>query len=407
MTRFIVVTLALVAGCKGKDSAKTDDTTAAKPAAPGSASAAPAGSGSAPAAAPGSAASADERCADPCRFLATVALADITAEVKKTCGLEWKAPPADDCDQPDYLRNCIYANAGYTFKKRTWNQAFGATSWYKPRADFKESDLSKVATANVAALKKQAADCRGAHGVKPEDLAIVEKWADGVRAGKPEVPAIAFINERVDPKELRDALVGMKGDFKKGKKTQYWISQWDWDGAFAGKTIRGVEFFPGNAEPQPPCPDGSECEDGRGLIIAIDETNKIVGVALQISACPSVYVAGVYQGEILRNLMRPGRERWQGLAVTLPCDGDVVRFRIAEEKAETTELDALELVIDGETVAPLACGAACSNDGIATTLRQGEAIDVAFAVPAAARCRRAILRANGHYVPVSAAAATR
>src|SRR6266545_331102 len=104
MLRTIVVLCAVATGCKGKDN--KGDEPPQKPVA-GSASAGPA-TGSAPgsaegaASAPAGSAAGDERCASPCRFLATVALADIVGEVKKTCGTDWKPAAADDCDQPDY-----------------------------------------------------------------------------------------------------------------------------------------------------------------------------------------------------------------------------------------------------------------------------------------------------------------
>ena len=399
-----VIALVLVASCRDKEPVKTAEP-AQKPAT-GSGSdtsptPAPAGSGTAAPAA------ADERCASPCRFLATVALADIAAEVKKTCGTEWKPAAADDCDQPDYLRNCIYAGAGYPFKKRQWQQAFGAEPWYKPRADFKDADLGKVAQGNVAALKQQAKDCRLAQAVKPEDLKIVEKWLDTVRAGKPELPAVTMIGDKVDPKVLAQQLVDTKDHFKKGLKTEYHYTQEEWGGAFKGQTVRTIEFSPGNAEPpKADCQDEEGCDLGDVVLLGIDDKGKIVGVQQILVACPRVYLGGVYQGEILRNLARPGLERWQGLAVTLPCAATAT-FRVAEELPEVTELDALELIVDGERIAPLACeGPICGNDGVAQTLGRGESLEVTFALPASARCRRATLRANGHYVPVSAATAS-
>src|SRR5688572_25053828 len=97
-----------------------------------------------PAPSPGQdAAVSDERCADPCRMLATLKISDHAAEVKKTWAAEWK-PATADCDQPDFLGNCIYATAGYTFKKAEWRDTFGSEPWYKARPDFKDSDLSPV-----------------------------------------------------------------------------------------------------------------------------------------------------------------------------------------------------------------------------------------------------------------------
>jgi hypothetical protein len=394
-TWFLVAALA-VSACKQNED---------KPATPAAGSAAPTAVPSAPVPAAGSAvadaAITDERCADPCRLLATVKLADLATELNKTCRVEWK-PAAGDCDQPDYLRNCIYATAGYTFKKQQWRDAFGAKPWYKERADFKDTDLSPVAMANVAELKAQAKTCRGGN-VTPEDQQLVEAWVDKLRTGKPQLPAVTFTHERVEPQTLKEQLLGTKADFGKGRKTEYRYTKFDWDGVFAGMAIRTVEFSPGNAEARGPNCDDEECESGNAVMIAIDNRNRIVGVSQMLSACPLVYIVSVhgkqYVGEILRNLARPELEHSQALGIQLPCAARV-ELEIAEQKRETTHLDAIALVAGDLVLAPDACsGALCSNDGVALTLDQGESIRISFTLPAAARCASAKLIANGHYVP--------
>jgi hypothetical protein len=149
--RTLAVIVVLVVACKDNDKPKQEAATPVVEAT-GSGSA----SGSKAPQVDAAVAARDERCDDPCRYLAETALADVAAKVKTTCGSEWPAASGKDCAQLDYQRNCIFATAGYTFKKAHYRAAFGMKPWYKARDDFKDSDLSAVATANVAALKQQA-----------------------------------------------------------------------------------------------------------------------------------------------------------------------------------------------------------------------------------------------------------
>jgi hypothetical protein len=48
------------------------------------------------------------------------------------------------------FRNTFFAGHGRVFKDRTLDAFFRGFSWYKPRASFRESDLSAVERANVA-----------------------------------------------------------------------------------------------------------------------------------------------------------------------------------------------------------------------------------------------------------------
>src|SRR5262245_25766570 len=121
-----LVVVALFA-CKGKAKDEPKPT----PVEPGSAAS---GSAVAVAADAAAAPAVDERCATPCRFLADTPLAEVGAKVKATCSSEW-ATAEKDCAQLDYYRNCVYATAGYTFKKKRYQAAFGSEPWYKARAD--------------------------------------------------------------------------------------------------------------------------------------------------------------------------------------------------------------------------------------------------------------------------------
>jgi len=74
------------------------------------------------------------------------------------CELDWPSSDVPDCSMWDDLRNGIYARYGYTFSSQAWKDRFEKEGWYQPRADFDESWLSDTARANVAVLKKYAAD---------------------------------------------------------------------------------------------------------------------------------------------------------------------------------------------------------------------------------------------------------
>jgi len=74
------------------------------------------------------------------------------------CEMDWPNSDVPDCSYWDELRNQIYARYGYPFKGKKWRDVFGKTSWYTPREDFSEAWLSGPAKANVALLKRYAAE---------------------------------------------------------------------------------------------------------------------------------------------------------------------------------------------------------------------------------------------------------
>ncbi|MDX2093754.1 MAG: YARHG domain-containing protein [Kofleriaceae bacterium] len=416
--KLFVLALLVTIGCKGKDADgnKSAPGSAVAGSATTAGSAPPSGSSTTAATTVGSSAGSaagatDERCAATCRFLADTPLAEVAQKVKSTCGTEWTATTTD-CAQLDYQRNCIYATAGYTFKKKRYQTAFGKEPWYKARADFKEKDLSQVAQANVSDLKKQAQACRQGDDVSDADKKVIDAWMAKVRTGKPEIPDI-FVDENewdgtpTPRAELEEWLRSWKDELAPPRKLQYHAGAIGdkLEAATQGKNVRIMTVYSYDPTPLPPGTDCSDeqCEGGAsGLQLAIDDKGKVVGLARGMSsACPFAYLltaqGPVLQGEIIRNLVSRDSERTQPLAVQLPrCSGQVT-FRITEEKREVTRLDALALVVDGETILPDACGALCGNDGVARVLTQGDAFDVTFTLPAGARCERVTLLANGYY----------
>ncbi|HJL29427.1 MAG TPA: hypothetical protein RMI62_10170, partial [Polyangiaceae bacterium LLY-WYZ-15_(1-7)] len=119
-----------------------------------------------------------------------------------------------------------------------------------------------------------------------------------------------------------------------------------------------------------------------------------------LAACPFVYRldAGgpTLLGEILRNVR--GEAETQRLPVPLAPGARTLRLRLAEEKAEVTFLDAVWLEVDGAPIAPVDCaGAHCALDGEVVVLREGDALELRFALPPGARA--AALVAHGRYRP--------
>lgn len=156
-------------------------------------------------------------------------------------------------------------------------------------------------------------------------------------------------------------------------------------------------------------------DDGTEMTEATREDTGPAVECADLSACPFVYaVTGdgeVLLGEILRNLRGARSYALQSLAVP-PASGRVVRLVLKEEKPEVTYLDEIYLEVGGLRVQPRACaqrGAApvyCDAELGAHVLRQGDVLPLAFDLPPDLDASAPLLFARGHYVPVSAPAAT-
>lgn len=120
-------------------------------------------------------------------------------------------------------------------------------------------------------------------------------------------------------------------------------------------------------------------------------------------ACPWLYVfdGTSYQrtSEILRNLRGMGSQRLETtpLSAAYVIDG-AIHLRVAEEKDETTTLDALYLLVDGVPVyaSDSRLGAV---DGAVVTLGQGDSFDLRFGVGDLAGDASMVVVAVGYYVP--------
>ncbi len=387
----VAVAILLVASCKGN---------------PG-----PAAAIGTPATTPSSASAgsaADARCATPCLFLDKIALADIGPAFENACGTPWPAASDADCDQLDYQRNCIYAANGYPFKDKHGSATFGKLAWYTPRAEFKESELTATASANIRELERRAAACRQTSQLAPTDVRLVQQWLARLAAGTPDVPALALDVSTNPPRtlsvaDMRKRLIESKDQFKPGKaKLSRAEPSQATRAVLPGTQLHAITIDDGEVCADP----DEECGGGVSWTLVFDPTGKLVALEEQMSACPIVYsmmARPVREGEILRNLDRPSLEQDQGLAIATPQCAGTARYRIAEEKDEVTHLDAIALVVDGVALSPDRCATTpasyCTNDGIALLLARGEHLDVSFTLPPGASCGSVELRANGHYVP--------
>lgn len=413
MKRMIFVAAVVLFGCKGKDKeAPAAGTTPATGSAP--ATAPPTGGAGGSATGTGGAAGkADARCDTECRFLADVALDQVADAFQQACGKPWTATDPKSCDQLDYQRNCIYATAGYTFKKPQWRDAFGKQPWYTARADFKETDLSRVASNNIRDLKQQALACR-ADGAAP--AAIPSKLTASKISKADEAIIVGWFKQKAKGELVLPAKLEADGSAATKEDLEGWLKQTH---LFQLKAWTPLEYASGKAGeprsitaptglPGPDCKgEGEDCEGYEWITFDLDAKGAIVGISVNAAACPLVYVeersgALSYQGEILRNLVKPAWEATQHLALDATCGGEV-RVQLVEAKDEITYLDDVALVVDGVAVAPRACGDAaapayCGDDGRYTTLVRGQTLALVFDVDGV--CAAPQLRADGYYVPL-------
>jgi hypothetical protein len=100
-------------------------------------------------------------------------------------------------------------------------------------------------------------------------------------------------------------------------------------------------------------------------------------------------------------------EATQTLALSAESCDRRVWVRLAEEKPETTFLDAVYLRAGGTAVPAASCDAShgdalppyCADDGRYHTLRTGESLLLLFELPDGSPCRNLELVADGFYRP--------
>lgn len=164
---------------------------------------------------------------------------------------------------------------------------------------------------------------------------------------------------------------------------------------------------------------GDERCGGGGMYTAyyFNEDAEIIATHSYGVACPFVYTRDTdeswsFQGEILRDLRRPSLEDSQTLSVRIApqeCERGVVHIKIAEEKPETTWLDAVYMQVGEDIVRPAMCVATseeamCEDDARYKVIERGEELLLEFHLPgessrSSCLAQDVTLHANGYYVP--------
>ena len=337
----------------------------------------------------------------------------------------------------DYFRNCIYAAHGNTFKKEKWQKTFGAKPWYKANPDFKESDLSKVAAANVAVLKYESRACvKAPNYVRMKNGTIqFEEDLDGdgkkdkvtVRGSTLEIngasqklpgdpidqAAIVDIKRGDKRKEVSLRSFAIEDDYNElivtyanGKietqaKTFYTMGlRFPGDGRLVGLSGNcGQRYWTENTF------KGGKLKQVKKLTLGKMVESECV-------ACPFVYVSvdgkERYIGEILRNIRSADQATTQSLRMPSNLRQQLATKSVAtvilrEEKDETTYLDEIYVTTASGRVYPSVCKASgnkplfCKKDGRHHVLRKGEKIELRFA--AAGQSQIENVWATGYYIP--------
>ncbi len=332
-----------------------------------------------------------DKCKLPGLFLADTAYADLQQTLCTTCNL---CDATFSCDDRDVMRNTIYARHGKVFAKKRWKELFHGFAWYSPNATFKDREITAQESANVAELKK---DCKK-DVIPVAEVTAIKQWLTASEALAATLPlvkdsvgdagntAVAFRDESAQIKAFRT------------------LASRPFDSGFPSLSLARHDYKTSvaiyvheTADPNFVCDDPDEgCEGGFGLFFTF-EANKLVGVKVDMSACPFVtmQVNGrqpIELGEILRNI---DRAAWSGPDVVRlkgpVCGGDVVALVVEEREAEVTYLHSVELMIGDRVLAPV------KQLATPAVLALGEATSMRFEIPSELPCSEASVIARGYY----------
>jgi hypothetical protein len=392
-------------------------------------------------------------CADSALFLVEVPLEKAAARFCEVCGSidakackgDWPedfvAPGAPSKDRLDVMRNTIYAAHGYPFKKEKWKKIFAGKSWYAAKPQFKPSDLSTVASANVALLATDPS--AGGSGLlfelargksapfdvdgdgKPETVSLA---TDGSKAtvGAVTIGALDHLPKSLAAEDHPDIAGIAILDIDPKKPGKQLAVRYDWDEDEEGWVVFDLgptkATYVGEVRPGAVPGDGTvvvtsgQCgvttvtkyKLAKGGFVAAGETKTGKYDANSCAACPYVYSLSAngraLQGEILRHQSSEADYRLDALPIDAVVVDGVVRIQLRELDHETTRLDSIALEIDGQLVEPLECGAA-TNGTPCTTDRSFVILDPGsihgFTFPWRGPTPQTIvLRANGYYLPL-------
>lgn len=178
------------------------------------------------------------RCGEPCLFLVDTPIANLVDEYRAKCaGMATHELGFDDCKQLDYVRNCIYAAHGVTYKKKKWKQVFAAKPWYEPRDDIDTKHvLSALELANVHELHQRGKACRNNANISGADYERVTAWLRALPA-PPLPPLVVWDGEATTGAELVKQLKhdldeqGMAAKLEPKHAVTAYIDQLDGEGA--------------------------------------------------------------------------------------------------------------------------------------------------------------------------------
>jgi hypothetical protein len=130
--------------------------------------------------------------------------------------METKDLGFEDCKSLDYVRNCIYAAHGVTYKKKKWKTLFTKKPWYEPHdgIDIKHV-LSPLELANVHELNTRGKACKKGIKVSAADAKLVKDWVAKWEGGKPDLPPVVFGNaEKVAAEDFQQSFSSTIGSDK-------------------------------------------------------------------------------------------------------------------------------------------------------------------------------------------------
>lgn len=230
----------------------------------------------------------DRKCRTPCRFLATVALDEVGDVYRRVCGGRWSPPGLGDCQQKDYLRNCIFATAGFPFRKEEWKSAFAAEPWYLERPGFKAADLTREGSQNVERLKVQPADCGTAGNaenrstssfvharISKADLDVIVEWFR--RRASQETWLPDNLKDDGGPSSSSEIrrILEQPGVFR--------LKPWTPFEYVKGREGEPREIRVDTGAPPPDCVPVSDSEDCEGfdwMLFTLDAYGRIVGLSI-------------------------------------------------------------------------------------------------------------------------------
>lgn len=379
-----------------------------------------------------------EWCNGACQGLVDEPFSAWAEKVGQECAVDWKRYEDDNCNQWDYLRNCVYAAGGKVFRKDHIQEDYADYSWYSPDKSFSHENLSSVAKANIKLTKKEKTECEEAQVRRPGE-AVAELQADMDGDGKNETIRVTTSRVYIDGKEflhrlkpfdaheLKVKLIDIDtGDFfKEVLVSNYYYEENGRRRVFSkhGADLKMSEMFDWHDMEMKSDGKGAmrmfsgECGQKREEIYKVKNgvfslvKKKVKGRFREelCSACPYVYIwqdgRWQFRGEILRNLRDESLEATHHLALGQQQVG-LLRIRLGERKEETTFVDLVEVVAryaDGseDVIGANECsvGSAsslCRHDKSYDLIEQGEDIELSFRLDKPASV---FVRARGYYLP--------